>query len=261
MSNLVVIKQTLNQHMKNFENIFPGKPEQKKQEAIRFLNCVGTQLNKVPKLQSCSPESIVSCALQCAEIGLMPNGIDAHLIPYGQTCTLIPDIKGLMRQLHHETDITCYAEVVCNNDNFSMINGQVEHSIDYKMPRGDMYAVYAIATFKDGRKVCQVMTKDEVEDIKKRSKAGASGPWKTDYSEMAKKTILKRILKHVGGTKTQQALAVDNEMYASNESKAMKVATPANDGGFMGVDMGAGEAEEEVKEIEATESTEEKTSE
>ena len=39
------------------------------------------------------------------------------------------------------------------------------------------------------------MRRDEIEKIKSRSKSGSSGPWKTDYEEMARKTVLRRLVK------------------------------------------------------------------
>jgi recombinational DNA repair protein RecT len=39
------------------------------------------------------------------------------------------------------------------------------------------------------------MSRAEVEGIRARSKAGAKGPWVTDWSEMAKKTIFRRLSK------------------------------------------------------------------
>jgi len=86
--------------------------------------------------------------------------------------------------------------VVCANDAFEYDCGEVKrHSIDFKAARGEMYAAYAICTFKDGTKKCEVMSKDEVESIRKRSRAGDSGPWKTDYNEMSKKTVFRRLSK------------------------------------------------------------------
>lgn len=41
------------------------------------------------------------------------------------------------------------------------------------------------------------MTFDEIEAIRKRSKASSSGPWKTDWDEMAKKTVFRRASKWI----------------------------------------------------------------
>jgi hypothetical protein len=39
------------------------------------------------------------------------------------------------------------------------------------------------------------MSKQEIDAIKNRSQSATSGPWVTDYTEMAKKTVIKRLLK------------------------------------------------------------------
>jgi recombinational DNA repair protein RecT len=39
------------------------------------------------------------------------------------------------------------------------------------------------------------MAKEEVDAIRKRSRSGASGPWVTDYNEMSKKTVFRRLSK------------------------------------------------------------------
>ena len=60
-----------------------------------------------------------------------------------------------------------------------------------------MYAAYAIISFKDGTKQADVMSKCEIDAIRKRSKASGSGPWVTDYNEMAKKTVFRRASKWI----------------------------------------------------------------
>jgi recombination protein RecT len=63
---------------------------------------------------------------------------------------------------------------------------------------GKSIAYYAVVTMADGEKVFDVMSRDQVDAIKKRSKAVQGGkptPWDTDYEEMAKKTVFKRLAK------------------------------------------------------------------
>ena len=57
-----------------------------------------TALNKTPKLAQCTQGSFVEALMTCSELGLEPNGRHAHLVPYGDRCTLIVDYKGLITQ-------------------------------------------------------------------------------------------------------------------------------------------------------------------
>jgi recombination protein RecT len=164
----------------------------------RFVRVGLTALMKTPKLMECSPESVIQCMLNCSALGLEPDGRRAHLIPYGNTCTLIVDYKGMIELAKRSGDVSnVFAQIVCENDSFQWENGEVKHQIDFKRERGAVYAAYAVIAFKDGTKQTDVMTKAEVEAIRKRSRAGESGPWKTDWNEMAKKTVVRRAMKFV----------------------------------------------------------------
>jgi len=164
----------------------------------RFVRVGLTALMKTPKLLDCSPESVISCMLNCSALGLEPDGRRAHLIPYGNVCTLIVDYKGIVELAKRSGDVSgVFAQVVCEADSFQWENGEVKHQIDFKRDRGSMYACYATITFKDNTKQTDVMTKHEVDAIRKRSKSGQSGPWVTDYNEMAKKTVFRRASKWI----------------------------------------------------------------
>jgi recombination protein RecT len=166
--------------------------------ADRFVRVGLTALLKTPKLQDCTPESVIQCMLNCSALGLEPDGRRAHLIPYGNVCTLIVDYKGIVELAKRSGDVAnVFAQVVCENDSFQWENGEVKHQIDFKRERGAMYAAYATITFKDGSKQTDVMTKQEIDAIRKRSKASGSGPWVTDYNEMAKKTVFRRASKWI----------------------------------------------------------------
>lgn len=163
----------------------------------RFLRISLTAALKTPKLLECSPESVCSCLLTCSQLGLEPDGRRAHLIPYGTNCTLVVDYKGLVELTMRSGMVSnLHADVVCENDVFEYSKGEIKaHVIDFRKPRGDVYAVYAICRLKDGSEKAEVMSRDDVERIRERSRSGGNGPWVTDWSEMAKKTVFKRLSK------------------------------------------------------------------
>jgi recombination protein RecT len=164
--------------------------------ADRFARVALTALTRNPKLQDCTRESLLRCLMDCSALGIEPDGRRAHLIPYGKECTLIIDYKGLVELVRRSGDVVSIrAEHVCENDSFEWENGVVTHRIDWRKPRGEVQAVYAEAKLRSGEVQTSVMTKDEVEAIRKRSRAGSSGPWVTDWGEMAKKTPLRRLTK------------------------------------------------------------------
>lgn len=162
----------------------------------RFVRVAVTALTRTPKLAECSQASFFKCLLDLSAMGIEPDGRRAHLIPYGQECTLILDYKGIIELIRRSGDVTSIrAETVCENDSFSWRNGEIQHEVNWREDRGQVQAAYAVATLKSGETQSAVMTKAEIEGIRNRSKAGNAGPWKTDWSEMAKKTVVRRFSK------------------------------------------------------------------
>jgi recombination protein RecT len=159
----------------------------------RFVRVALTCMMRVPKLQECSQHSLFKAMLDCSSLGLEPDGRRAHLIPYGSEVQLIIDYKGLIELGKRSGEVKNWrAELVCEKDEFAWENGQVHHKVNWLAPRGKVLAVYShVRTQKDVDDY-EVMTLAEVEEVRKRSKAGKSGPWVTDFNEMAKKTVIRR---------------------------------------------------------------------
>lgn len=161
----------------------------------RFVRVALTIYNKTPKLANCTPASLFACLLDCAALGIEPDGRKAHLIPYGDKCTLIIDYKGLVdlaRRSGAVSDI--HADIVCKNDKFEYSFGSKGglHHVPNLEDRGEMIAAYSYVKLRDGSESFEVMSLKEIEAIQKRSKAGNAGPWVTDKPEMAKKTVFRR---------------------------------------------------------------------
>ena len=183
----------------------------------RMARVAITALTRTPNLNRCTQQSFFDCMIQLSQWGLEPDGRHAHLIPYGDKCTLIIDYKGLVQlAMRSGTIKRIHADVVCDEDQFEVDCGLItKHAIDYRQPRGEVFAVYAIIETTTGTK-CEVMTRDEVEAVRARSRSGKSGPWVTDWSEMAKKTVFKRASKWIElSAEIRDAIATDDEIDAT----------------------------------------------
>lgn len=163
----------------------------------RFARVAITALTRTPKLQSCTQESFFKCLLDLSAMGLEPDGRRAHLIPYGRECTLVLDYKGLVELVRRSGDVVkIHADVVCENDTFTHNMGQVtDHTYDLRKERGEVIAAYAQVALKDGSTQSEIMSRSEIDEIKNKSRAGKSGPWVSNYGEMAKKTAFRRLTK------------------------------------------------------------------
>ncbi len=159
----------------------------------RFARVALTTLMKNPKLAQCTQASMFQVMLDCSSLGLEPDGRRAHIIPYGNAATLIIDYKGLIELAKRSGEVVMWrAELVCENDEFGWDNGVVTHKINWLKPRGKTLAVYSHVKNKAGVDEYEVLTLDDVEHARSKSKSKNNGPWVTDYNEMAKKTAIRK---------------------------------------------------------------------
>jgi len=169
----------------------------------RFVRIAILAMTRTPKLAECEKASFFGALMTLSQLGIEPDGRRAHLIPFENRkrgvveCQLIVDYKGIAELVQRSGLVAnLHADIVCEADEFEYDCGSVErHRIDFRKPRGPMYAVYAIARMKDGTSKCEVLSRDEVDAVRSRSRAANAGPWVTDYNEMAKKTVFRRLSK------------------------------------------------------------------
>ena len=110
--------------------------------------------------------------------------------------------KGLIELARRSGQIeTIVANEVCENDTFEYEYGFEEklvHKPMIKGERGQAYAYYAYATLKDGGRAFVVMSKADIDRIRTTySKAKYGSPWETEYNAMAKKTVIKQLMKYL----------------------------------------------------------------
>ena len=184
----------------------------------RFVRITVTSTMRNPKLLLCSRETFFRCLLDLSAMGLEPDGRQAHLIPRknkagGMDCTLVVDFKGLKELLYRNGDIVSeHSDVVGDLDLFEYEFGSNQHLTHRPntRDRGKVYCAYSYVTLPKGGSAFEVMSVEEIEGIRRRSPAGDSGPWVTDWSEMAKKTVFRRLSKSLPlSPKTRDAIEVD----------------------------------------------------
>lgn len=176
----------------------------------RFVRVLLTATIKTPKLLECTQASLFKAVYDCAALGLEPDGRRAHLIPYENRragtveCQLIVDYKGLA-ELAMRSGLVSYlhADVVREGDTFGYSMGELRDHVPHFLrtdtgkptEQGKVIAAYALVRMKDGSTKTEVMSHADIEGIRSRSKAGSSGPWVSDWNEMAKKTAFRRLSK------------------------------------------------------------------
>jgi recombination protein RecT len=181
-----------------------------------FVSVLTNQFRKNPKLKLCSQESVFDAIVTCAQLGILPNGRDAHLIPYKDQCQLIIDYKGLAVLAFRNADLVepIFADVVCENDTFDYNMGRVvRHSWNLRTERGNVIGAYAVAKFKTGGERHDVLSLNELHKARKASRTGDSGPWSAWYEEMCKKTAVRRLCKYLPlSPETVDALEAEDQM-------------------------------------------------
>jgi recombination protein RecT len=201
-----------------------------------FVRVAYATITKSPKLLEATAASVMMALLEAASLGLTPNSVmgEAYLVPFNNKIRVkgqpdrwevhaqfMPGFRGLAKLARQSGDITkIIARVVREGDRFEVVQGTEEKLIHVPMTGAskarDMTRVYAIAFFKDGSPPqFEVMEKWEVDRVRQRSRSKDNGPWVTDYDEMARKTVFRRLAKYLplSDTDFEKAIEADSRDY------------------------------------------------
>ncbi|MFA5377586.1 MAG: recombinase RecT [Dehalococcoidia bacterium] len=190
--------------------------------ADKLIRVAMTSIQRSPKLLDCSQQSLLACIMTCAALGLEPDQFlgQAYLVPFWNEkkkcmeAQLIPGYRGYIALARRTGEVqSVSAQVVFQNDHFILKYG-LEEILDHSPAegdRGEVKGAYVIFRYKDGSYSFDYMPKADIDAIRKRSKSADSGPWVTDYGEMAKKTVIKRHAKLAPlSVEFQQAVALED---------------------------------------------------
>lgn len=250
---------------------FPKMLEQFKGEIARALpkhinpdrmaRIALTAFRMSPSLAKCQPASIFAAVIQSSQLGLEVGLMgEAHLVPFGDQCQLIPGYQGLMklaRQSGHVVDI--YAHEVRENDTFDVVLGLDRSLIHQPLKkngfpasdaeRGEIVGFYAVAKFKDGSNTFVAMSRFDVEKIRDNSRGYQAAKryrkeslWDTDFLSMGLKTVIRRLMKFLPKSpELATAMALDAAADGGKD-QGMKL-DDVIDGTFVPVDQDDGNIE------------------
>lgn len=173
-----------------------------------------------PDILECTKESILLCLIRAARWGVTINGETSWIIPYKKEATLTVGYRDMMRIARRSKEIKkIVARVVREGDVFEYeygLNEKLVHipSKEVFDPREDckqITHVYCIAWLTNGESQFIVLNKKEIDALRARSKASASGPWVTDYGPMAMAKGIRQLCKFTPAPEEMQDLISKEE--------------------------------------------------
>ena len=268
--NLQTYKQTIFNNMS--PALFPDNYSK-----TRFLNNVIQSIRKNPKVAECTQESIMGSIVECATVGLTPDGITglAHLVPFkdrvrGLECQLVIGYKGYRKLALRNTNYVSFEmRSVFKADFFEYefgLDPKIVHKPGLKgLVKGvenELTHVYAYVVTKSGYKIFDVMTRAEVEAVRDSTKKGPQGKinpvWNNNFPSMAMKTVSNRL------ANKQLDLEADVARIFTNDDLAMRGMSQKNDTHADLDDNSAIDADyeevQEEKKVDANEKIAEKSS-
>lgn len=174
----------------------------------RFTRIALSAVSNTPQLAECTPMSFIAALMNAAQLGLEPNTPlgQAYLIPYKNKgrleCQFQLGYKGIIDLAYRSGEVkSIQAQVVYENDEFEFefgLDANLVHK-PAKSNRGEPAWVYAVFKLVNGGEGFEVMSVDDVRQHAKKfsqSYSSSYSPWANNFEEMAKKTVIKRVLKY-----------------------------------------------------------------
>jgi len=189
----------------------------------RFVRTIVTAVQMEPTLLEADRRTLFSSCMKAAQDGLLLDGREAGLSVYKnretglKTVSYMPMVGGILKKIRQSGEISSIrAHVVHEGDDFDFElgdNERIQHKPNLLQP-GKPVAVYAIAKFKDGDIQREVMSVPQIEKIRAKATGIGKACWASEWGEMAKKTVIRRLAKRLpSSTDLDQVLASESGNY------------------------------------------------
>lgn len=202
----------------------------------RLARVLLTTLRQQPELLECTRESLLGALMLCAQFGLEPGPLGhVYLVPRKNNklggrkeVQFMLGYTGLLELMWRSGRLRSISiHEVYEKDKFEFSYGLDEkliHVPSLADDRGKIIAYYLVAKYRDGAHFIFVMTPAEVERHRQMSAAKDSGPWVTNYIEMAWKTVLRTAARWMPKSiEVQRALFADEGTVSLTEGNQLEV--------------------------------------
>lgn len=204
MSNIAVIEQDIYGTKDSFMSVLTDRSINFDREAGFAIQVLQSN-DYALKVALSNRQSVVDAVINIAAIGisLNPAKRQAYLVPRDGKICLDISYMGLLDLAIESGSIRWgQSELVYERDTFEL-NGVDREPTHKRKPfsgdRGEVVGAYVVVKTRDGDYLTECMDREEIDRIMSRSqsvRAGKSSPWKTDWGEMARKTVVKRAYKY-----------------------------------------------------------------
>lgn len=237
------IAHLLNQRRSEIAKMLP-----KHLNAERLLKVAQIAATTTPALAECDIPSLIGAIGQCAQMGLEPNTVlgHAYLVPFNtkrkdaqgrerwvKSVQVVIGYKGLIDLARRSGQIVSIAaHEVCENDHFDLVYGLDErlNHTPAMGERGNIIGFYAVAKLVGGGHAFEFMSLHQVREIMAATQSkGKYGPWLDHFTEMGRKTVIRRLAKYLPlSVEFQTAVALDGMAAADKDQNLDTI-----DGDFM----------------------------
>lgn len=257
---LVAFNNQLSSRAEQFRMVLPSHIEPDK-----FQRTVMTAAQSDPDLLRADRQSLLLACMKAAQDGLLPDKREAALVIFNtrqknpqsgqwesvKLVQYMPMVFGLRKKILQsgeissiETNVVYRREV---EEGYFVYEAGTEAMLRHKpmldltdadLADENIVAAYSVAVMKDGTKSFEVMRRADINKVREKSQTGAtldrqgkprdpSGPWVDWFSEMARKTVMRRHSKTLPMSgDILDVEARDDDLHAASTQRVLGSADP-----------------------------------
>jgi recombination protein RecT len=169
----------------------------------RFIQNTLALVHDSEQLANVPQAKLVPVLMKGAYLGLDFFNRECYAIPYGQQIQFMPSYTGMVKLAKRFSkrplkDI--YAHIVHEGDEFESGMEDGHEFVRFKpQPFNDapIIGAFAVAQYQDGGIKVETMSKQQLDAVKRMSKAQSGTAWKFFADEMYRKSVIRRLCKSI----------------------------------------------------------------